>query len=461
MGKTLFAKLWDSHVVKDIGDGYVLLHVDRHVLNDIGGVALSEVDRRGFTVAAPALNFAVPDHTVPTLGQATAIMPVEVVNLRRDTRRHKVRLFDVGESGSGIIHVMAPEEALALPGYTFACGDSHTSTIGGLGALAWGVGLSEVVHILATQTSLQRKPQTLRISVDGVLPQGVSGKDVILRLIREFGGDAGVGYAVEFAGPVIKALDMDGRFTVCNMAAEMGARFGFIAPDEKTCAYLKGRMLAPTGAQWDAALAQWQTLVSDDDAVFDQELRLDVTAMKPQVTWGTGGDHVIDIDGIIPDPLQEPDVDRRGNAERALSYMGLRAGMTIRGVPIDWAFIGSCTNARLSDLREAAAVVRGRKVAPGVRAWVVPGSVRTKAEAEAEHLDRVFVEAGFEWRDPSCSMCLGMNGDIVKPGERSVSTTNRNYESRQGPGARTHLASPALVAASAIAGHITDLSCLD
>lgn len=458
MGQSLFEKLWQSHEVKVVGDGYSLLYVDRHILNDMVGVGLAGIEQRGLKVAAPDLTFAVPDHLVPTVGQSNSIMPIQVRKLRVDAPKHGIRLYDTGQDGFGIVHVMAPEQGLALPGMTFTCGDSHSSTIGALGALAWGIGLSEVTHILATQTSLQYKPQSMRITVNGTTKPGLTGKDVILRIIQELGVEAGVGYAVEYAGPVIRSLGMDGRFTICNMSVEMGARFGIIAPDDTTFAYLAGREMSPKGKDWEAAVAQWRDLPSDGDAKFDKVIELDLTDLEPQISWGTTVDQVIGVNGRIPDPAQEENPAKRRSMEAALAYMGLSSGAPIQGLPIDWAFIGSCTNSRIQDLRDAAKVIQGRRVAKGVRAWVVPGSERTRLEAEAEHLDEIFKEAGFEWREPSCSMCAAANGDIVPGGERTISSTNRNFEGRQGPGSRTHLASPAMVAAAAIAGCITDLT---
>ncbi len=457
MGKTLFERLWSSHVVAELGDGYALVHVDRHVVNDVVGPGFATMGQRGLKLFAPQLTSAVPDHMVPSTKEPGALMPMLVQQLRAQSKKHGIKLYDVGEQGFGIVHQMAPEEGIALPGMTFACGDSHSSTIGAVGALAWGIGQSEVVHIMATQTSIQMKPRSMRVNMEGKLGPGISAKDAILKVISHFGAGAGVGYAVEYTGSVIRDMDMDGRFTVCNMSVEMGARFGMVAPDETTYAYVRSRKEAPKGPMWDKALAHWRTLPTDADASFDKELSIDLSGLRPQVSWGTNLDHVVAIDAPIPDPQEEADPDRRRAMEAALKYMDLAPGGSMNGLPVDWVFIGSCTNARLADLQAAAKVAKGRRVAEGVRAWVVPGSVRAKTAAEAEGLDKIFLEAGFEWREPSCSMCAAANGDIVAPGQRTISTTNRNFEGRQGPGARTHLASPAMAAAAAIAGCITDV----
>jgi 3-isopropylmalate/(R)-2-methylmalate dehydratase large subunit len=359
------------------------------------------------------------------------------------------------------VHVMGPELGLSLPGCLIVCGDSHTCTHGGLGALAFGIGSSELAHVLATQTIVQRRPKTMRVSFEGVMPPGVTPKDLILRLIGVIGAAGGTGFAVEYAGSAIRALDLEGRLTICNLSIELGAKMGFIAPDDTTFAYLAGRPFAPKGRMWERAVAEWRKLPSDPGAPFDRELTLDVATIAPQVTWGTSPEHVIAVDQPIPDPAAIADPSRRGGIEAALDYMGLRPNQPILGTKVDWVFIGSCTNSRLSDLRAAAAVVRGRKVAEGVRAWVVPGSEQVKRNAVAEGLDRIFIGAGFEWREPGCSMCLAANGETVPRGQRSISTSNRNFVGRQGPGARTHLASPAMAAAAAIAGAIADVRRLE
>jgi 3-isopropylmalate/(R)-2-methylmalate dehydratase large subunit len=366
-------------------------------------------------------------------------------------------MFDIDQPGQGIVHVIGPELGLSLPGCLIVCGDSHTCTHGGLGALAFGIGSSELTHVLATQALIQRRPKTMRVKFEGKLPLGVVAKDMILALIGHIGAAGGTGYAVEYAGSAIRDLPIEGRLTICNLSIELGAKMGMVGPDEKTYEYLRGRAYAPQGEMWEQAINAWRQLPSDPDAVFDEEVVIDVAKIIPQVTWGISPEHVIGVDGRTPDPQAIGDPARRAAVETALDYMGLQPGAPIAGTPVDWVFIGSCTNSRLSDLRAAADVVRGRKVAPGVRAWVVPGSETVKREAVAEGLDKLFTDAGFEWREPGCSMCLAANGETVAPGQRSVSTSNRNFVGRQGPRARTHLASPASAAAAAIAGAITDV----
>lgn len=456
---TLFEKVWGRHVVADLGEGFTLLHVDRHVVPDFNGNAFTRLARRGLPVRNPELTFATADHSVSTdprdPDRAQNANP-HVVNLRRDTKAFGVKLFDIGEAGHGIVHVITPEMGIALPGLTVAIGDSHTCTHGALGALAWGVGQGELVHILATQTCVQHKPRTMRVTFDGALPPGASGKDLILFLIGRLGVAAGNGYAVEYAGQAVRALPMEARFTLCNMSVEWGARYGMIAPDETAFGWLKDRPYAPKGAAWDAAVADWRTLQSDADAKFDREVVLDVGNLAPQVTWGNSLDMVLAVGESLPDPAAEPDPAKRANLETSMRYMGLEPGQPIEGLPVDRVFIGSCTNSRISDLRAAAAVVRGRHVAPRVQAWVVPGSELVRRQAEEEGLDKVFIDAGFDWRSPGCSMCLGANGDTVGSGVRVVSTANRNFANRQGPGSRTHIAGPLLAAASALAGCIAD-----
>lgn len=457
--RTLFEKVWSRHVVADLGEGFALLHVDRHVLQDFNGSAFTRLGQRGLAVRNPELNFATPDHSVSTDPRGADLQQLQnphAIALRADTSRFGVKLFDVGQQGHGIVHVIAPELGIALPGLTVAIGDSHTCTHGALGALAWGVGQGELLHILATQTCVQHKPRTLRVTVDGELASGVGGKDLILHLIGTLGVAAGNGYAVEYAGPAVRALTMEARFTLCNMSVEWGARYGMVAPDDTAFAWVAGRPYAPQGAAWDAAVADWRTLASDADARFDHEVRLDARDIAPQVTWGNSLDMVLPVQGHVPDPAAEPDAARRAALEASLQYMGLAPGQPLEGLPIDRVFIGSCTNSRLSDLRAAAAAVRGRHVAARVQAWVVPGSEQVRREAEAEGLDRVFTDAGFDWRRPGCSMCLGGNGDTLAPGERAVSTANRNFAGRQGPGSRTHIAGPVLAALSACEGAITD-----
>jgi 3-isopropylmalate/(R)-2-methylmalate dehydratase large subunit len=457
--ETLFAKLWRRHEVADLGEGFSLLHVDRHVVPDFNGNAFTRLARRGLPVRNPELTFATADHSVstdPALADPLQRDNPHLVALRDDTRRFGIRLFDLGQPGHGIVHVMAPEMGIALPGLTVAIGDSHTCTHGAVGALAWGVGQGELVHILATQTCVQHKPRTMRVRIDGRLPAGTGGKDLILFLIGRFGVAAGNGYAVEYAGSAIEALPMEARFTVCNMSVEWGARYGLIAPDATTADWLRGRPYAPQGADWDAAVDDWATLHSGAESRFEREVELDVGGLAPQVTWGNSLDMVTSVDGRIPDPSSEVDAVRRGNMETSLQYMGLEPGRALQGLPLDRVFIGSCTNSRISDLRTAAAIVRGRKVASRVRAWVVPGSELVRRQAEQEGLAQVFVDAGFEWRAPGCSLCLGANGDTLARGERALSTANRNFAGRQGPGSRTHIAGPALAAASALAGAICD-----
>ena len=464
-GKTLFDKIWDSHVVADLGGGVVLLHIDRHLLHDLSGSgALKEVEAKGYVPAQPQLAFATPDHAISTRpGRTDDTFPAGgplLRGLRQRTSKYGIRLFDMGQDGNGIVHVVGPELGITLPGTTLICGDSHTCTHGGLGALAFGVGSSELVHALATQTLVQRKPKRLRVSFEGKLPKGVTPKDMILHVIGEIGAAAGTGHAVEYAGSAIRALPVEGRLTICNLSIEMGARTGMVAPDDTTFQYLAGRDFAPKGALWDRAVEHWRTLGSDADARFDREHTVDMARVVPQITWGTSPEHVVAVDGLIPDPARAPDENRRKAWEAALAYQGLEPGKPIAGTRVDWVFIGSCTNSRISDLRAAAEVARGRQRAAHVNAWVVPGSERVKREAEAEGLDKVFTAAGFEWREPGCSMCVASNGETVPRGQRSVSTSNRNFVGRQGPGARTHLASPAMAAAAAIRGAIADVRTL-
>ncbi|MDQ8018682.1 MAG: 3-isopropylmalate dehydratase large subunit, partial [Bordetella sp.] len=460
--RTLFDKLWDAHVIRELGDGWALLHIDRHLLHDLSGPpALNDVRARGLALHDPALVFATPDHAVSSQpGRVATTFPLGGklhAGLKQLTGAMGVQLFDLGEPGQGIVHVMGPEMGIVLPGLTVICGDSHTCTNGGLGAMAFGVGSSESTHALATQTLRQQKPRRMRIRCDGRLAPGVTAKDLALHLIGRLGAAAGVGYAIEFAGPAIEALDVEGRLTLCNLSVELGARFGMVAPDEATIDWLRGRPYAPQGEAFEAAAAHWRTLASDADAVFDREETLDASAVAPTITWGTSPEHAIAIDGAVPDPLRAATAGDRDAWGAALAYMGLRANEPIAGTAVDWVFIGSCANSRLNDLRAAAEVARGRQVAAGVRAWVVPGSENVKRAAEAEGLHDVFLAAGFEWREPGCSMCVAANGEQVPPQQRSVSTSNRNFVGRQGPGARTHLASPAMAAAAAVTGRITDV----
>ena len=464
-GRTMLDKIWDQHVIFKVSDDTDLLHVDRHLLHDLGGSrGLLDLKSRNLTVHSPELTFATPDHAISSApGRAgTSKIGLELLAaLRVETTASGIQLFDVDQPGQGIVHVIGPELGLSLPGSLIVCGDSHTCTHGGLGALAFGIGSSELTHVLATQALIQRRPKTMQVKFEGKLPLGVTAKDMILALIGHAGVAAGTGYAVEYAGSAIRDLPVEGRFTICNLSIEFGAKMGMVAPDDKTYEYIKGRRYAPEGAMWEQALRAWKQLPSDANAVFDKEITIDVTEIKPQVTWGISPEHVIGVDGNIPDPKTIDDPARRAALETALDYMGLKAGAPIAGTPVDWVFIGSCTNSRLSDLRAAAEVARGRKVAPGVRAWIVPGSETVKRDAVAEGLDKLFTEAGFEWREPGCSMCLAANGEVVAPGQRSVSTSNRNFIGRQGPRARTHLASPASAAAAAIAGSIADVRTME
>jgi 3-isopropylmalate/(R)-2-methylmalate dehydratase large subunit len=460
-GRSLFDKIWDQHVVAELGGGMTLLHMDRVLLHDLSGYrALKLLDEQGERIANPALALGCPDHTAgsrpgeETDGAAYARVGPEFRGL---CQRLGIPYHHVGGSSFGILHVIGPELGITLPGTTLVCGDSHTCTHGGLGALAWGIGSSELVHVLSTQTLMQKKPKRMRIGFEGKLPFGVTAKDMILHVIGREGTAAGDGFAVEYAGGAIRDMEVEGRMTICNLSIEMGAKVGMVAPDDKTFAYLENRPHAPKGVDWDRAVDHWRGLAGDGDAVFDREVHVDVADVGPQVTWGTSPEHVVAIDQPLPDPANAPDDDKREAWLAAFDYIGLEPGKPIAGTPVDQVFIGSCTNSRISDLRAAAEVVKGRRVAAGVAAWAVPGSAAVKAEAEREGLDKVFIEAGFEWRSPSCSMCVGANGDILEPGKRTISTSNRNFIGRQGPGVRTHLASPSMAAAAAVTGAITDV----
>ena len=461
MPRTLFDKIWDLHLVGQRADGRDLLYIDRHVLHELhahhGFAYLQKQQRK---VHRPDLTFAVQDHTVATKpGRDDDTNPTGaafIKAMREGTRRNGIRLFDVGDPEQGISHVVAPEVGIVLPGATHAVPDSHASTVGGLGALAFGCGTTEMTHVLATQVMALKRPKRMRARLDGRLGAHVSSKDVALRLIAELGVAGARGYAVEYGGSAISAMPIEQRMTLCNLNIEMGGRSGFVAPDDATFAWLAGRPYAPQGAMWDRALEHWRTLITDDDAAFDREVVLDCHALEPQITWGTDPSQVVGISGRVPEPVTL-DASRRPAAESAFAYMGLQPGTALLGLPVNRVFIGSCTNSRLPDLEVAAAVVRGRRVAAGVAAMVVPGSSTVKREAEAAGLDRVFRDAGFFWGESGCSMCAGGNGDRGAPGERIVSTTNRNFENRQGPKTRTHLASPATAAASAIAGRIADV----
>ena len=459
--RTLFDKVWSSHVVADLGGGISLLAIDRHLLHDLeGGAIVKRVAERGLKAHNPELTFGVPDHVVSTDPARTANSTPNserlLSELKDGLEAFGITYFDLDSEQQGIVHVIGPELGLSQPGMTLVCADSHTCTHGGLGALSFGIGATEVMHVLATQTLRQAKPKTMRIALNGAIPAGVAAKDVILATIGQIGAGAGRGHAVEYTGAAIRAMAIEERLTVCNLSIELGAKIGMIGPDDTTFEYLAGRQYAPQGAMFDRAVAYWRSLPSDEEVVFDAEHVIDVAELAPQVTWGTSPQDVIAVNERIPDPARETDAHRRGMMEAALAYMGLSPGEAIEGTPIDCVFIGSCTNGRLSDIREAARIAAGRKVAPHIRAWVVPGSHAVQRAAEREGLDKVLLSAGFEWRKPGCSMCVGINGDVVGPGQRSVSTTNRNFVGRQGPDARTHLASPAMAAAAAIAGRIAD-----
>jgi len=461
--RTLLDKIWDEHVIATLDGGVDLLHVDRHMVFDLtGAIGYRDLADKSRKPRNSDLVFATVDHVVSTEREdreaATSTEGRRMLKVFREgLARHPPRaFFDLGDPRQGIVHVVAPEQGIALPGLTLLAGDSHTCTVGGLGALSWGVGSSEVEHILSTQTIRQKRPKKMRVRVDGPLGPGVHAKDIVLALIARIGAAGGTGHAVEFAGPGVRALGIEGRLTLCNMAIEFGSRIGQVAPDDTTYHYLAGRPFAPKDEMWERALRHWKTLPSDEGAAFDRDVSLDASILSPQVSWGTSPEQSMPVAGLVPDPNVMPDPARREAAMRALRYMGLTPGEPIAGTSVDVVFIGSCTNSRLSDLEAAAAVVKGRKIARGVRALVVPGSGRVAAAAEARGLDRIFRDAGFEWRAPGCSMCVAANGDIVAPGQRAVSTSNRNFEGRQGPGARTHLASPATAAAAAIAGAIVD-----
>ncbi len=463
MGKTLYGKLWDSHVVRELADGTCLVYIDRQLVHEVTSPqAFAGVRARHRPLWRPDANLAVADHNVPTKDRALGISDptsrLQVETLDRNCHDFGVSLFSMNDIRQGIVHVVGPEQGATLPGMTIVCGDSHTSTHGAFGALAYGVGTSEVEQVMATQCLLQKPSRTMRVRLEGTAPAGVGAKDMALAVIGRIGTAGGTGYAIEFAGSAVRALSMEGRMTLCNMAIEAGARAGLVGVDETTISYLAGRPFAPSGALWDQAVLAWRTCVTDPDATFDREWVIDVSDLAPQVTFGTSPEMVAPIDGQVPDPARETDPARREALTAALAYMGLRPGTAMVDVPIDVVFIGSCTNARIEDLRAAAGVIAGRKIAPGVRrALVVPGSGLVKRAAEAEGLDRIFKEAGFEWRDPGCSMCLAMNADRLESGERCASTSNRNFEGRQGAGGRTHLVSPQMAAAAAIAGRFVDV----
>jgi 3-isopropylmalate/(R)-2-methylmalate dehydratase large subunit len=461
--KTLYDKLWEAHVVRQEADGTALIYIDRHLVHEVTSPQAFEglklAHRKPWRVQSI---LAVPDHNVPTTHRSSGIKDpisrIQVETLDANCAEFGVTEFKMSDMRQGIVHVIGPEQGATLPGMTVVCGDSHTSTHGAFGALAHGIGTSEVEHVMATQCLVAKKSRAMLVKVDGKLHKGVAAKDIALAVIGKIGTAGGTGYAIEFAGPAVRALSMEGRMTLCNMAIEAGARAGMVAVDETTIGYVKGRPFAPQGDLWDKAVAYWRTLHSDNGARFDAVVELDAALIRPQVTWGTSPEMVTDINGRVPDPAGIADPVKRHDTERALAYMGLAANMPITGIRVDKVFIGSCTNARIEDLRAAAAVASGKRVAASVKlAMVVPGSGLVKAQAEREGLDRIFVEAGFEWREPGCSMCLAMNDDRLEPGERCASTSNRNFEGRQGQGGRTHLVSPEMAAAAAIAGHFVDV----
>ena len=464
--KTLHDKIWESHIVDQQDDGTCLLYIDRHLVHEVTSPqAFESLRDSGRKVHHTEQTLAVADHNVPTTGRSGGIdneeSRIQVESLEKNCADFGIQYYGMDDIRQGICHVVGPEQGFTLPGTTLVCGDSHTATHGAFGSLAFGIGTSEVEHVLATQTMVQVKAKNMLIRVDGELPLGVTAKDMILAIIGEIGTAGGTGCAIEFAGEAIRNLSMEGRMTVCNMTIEGGARAGLIAPDETTFEFLKGRTMSPKGAAWEAAVTYWSTLKTDDGASYDSEVILNVADIVPQVTWGTSPEDVLPITGNVPDPAQEEDENRRTKMIRSLEYMGLEAGTPLTEIKINRMFIGSCTNSRLEDLRAAAEVAKGRKVADTVNALVVPGSGLIKELAEQEGLDKVFTDAGFEWREAGCSMCLAMNADKLAPGERSASTSNRNFEGRQGPGGRTHLVSPAMAAAAAIAGHLVDIRDID
>jgi 3-isopropylmalate/(R)-2-methylmalate dehydratase large subunit len=470
-GKTLYDKLWDAHIVRTEEDGSALLYIDRQLLHEVTSPQAFEGLRlAGRTPWRVGANLAVPDHNVPTTqreeGITDPVARIQVETLDRNADEFGITEFKMGDIRQGIVHVIGPEQGATLPGMTIVCGDSHTSTHGALGALAFGIGTSEVEHVLATQCLVQKKSKSMLVRIKGAVGTGVTGKDIVLAVIGKIGTAGGTGYAIEFAGEAIENLSVEGRMTVCNMAIEGGARAGMVAVDQKTIDYVKngtqGRAFAPTEVHWQEAVAAWQDLHSDADAVFDAVVELEGAEIAPQVTWGTSPEMVVAIDATVPDPAAAADEVKRSGMEKALAYMGLEAGTPITAIPVDKVFVGSCTNSRIEDLRAAAAVARGRTRAENVsQVLIVPGSGLIKEQAEREGLDKIFIEAGFEWRDPGCSMCLAMNADRLEPGERCASTSNRNFESRQGLNSRTHLVSPAMAVAAAVSGHFADVRSLE
>jgi 3-isopropylmalate/(R)-2-methylmalate dehydratase large subunit len=464
MGKTMFEKIWDAHVVRDVPGESTILYIDRHLVHEATSpqafAGLRELHR---PVRRQKNTIAVIDHMVPTVRGRKMINVVDkdseicITSMEQNARDFGITLFDMDDARQGIVHIIGPEKGITLPGLTIVCGDSHTSTHGAVGALAFGIGTSEVEHVLATQTMLQTRPKTMNIRIEGTLGPGVTAKDVALYMIGQLGTGVGTGHVIEFSGSTVRALSMEGRMTLCNMAIEAGARAGMVAPDETTFAYIKGRPYAPQGEMFDQAVSAWRELASDPDAQFDKVYEVNVEGLGPQVTWGTNPGLVADVTGSVPDPASQKDPIKRQSYERALKYMGLQPGQKIKDIRLDTVFIGSCTNSRMEDLRMAAQYVKGKHVAEGLRAVVVPGSMQVRRMAEEEGLADIFREAGFDWREAGCSMCIAMNGDMLSEGERCASTSNRNFEGRQGRGGRTHLVSPAMAAAAAVAGHFVDI----
>ncbi len=466
--RTLFDKIWDAHLVDTQEDGTSLLYIDRHLVHEVTSPqAFEGLRMAGRRVRHPQRTLLVADHNVPTTDRSGGVEKVrnkesreQLQALAQNAKDFALEAYQMDDRRQGVVHIVGPEQGFTLPGATIVCGDSHTSTHGAFGALAFGIGTSEVEHVLATQTLVQKPAKNMRITVNGPIPKGVTAKDIALAIIGKIGTAGGTGHVIEYTGDAIRALSMEGRMTVCNMTIEAGARAGLVAPDEITFAYLKDRPRAPKGADWDKAVAAWKTLFSDDGAHFDTEVVLNAADLVPQITWGTSPEDVIAVTGTVPKPDEVKDPAKRKAVERSLDYMGLQGGMKATEIPIDVVFVGSCTNGRIEDLRAAAEILKGRKVAKGVQMLVVPGSGLVKEQAEAEGLDKVFRDAGAEWREPGCSMCLAMNDDQLKPGQRAASTSNRNFEGRQGRGGRTHLVSPAMAAAAAVAGHLTDVRSL-
>jgi len=459
--RTLYDKIWDSHVVEQQDDGTTVLYIDRHIIHEVTSPQAFEGLRlAGRKPRRPEAALAVADHNVPTTADPEAMddeSRLQIETLEKNCAEFGIPYFDRADPRRGIVHIIGPEQGLTQPGLTVVCGDSHTSTHGAFGALAFGIGTSDVEHVLATQTMILKRSRNMRVHVEGVPAPGITAKDIVLAIIGRIGTGGATGHVIEYTGDAIRALTMEGRMTVCNMSIEAGARAGLIAPDETTFDFLKGKPMAPKSAQWEQAVAYWRTLPSDEGAAYDREVALNAADIEPQVTWGTSPQDVLPISGRVPDPADAADETKRASIQKALDYMGLKPGMKLTDIKVDKVFVGSCTNGRIEDIRAVAGVVKGRKVAPGVQALIVPGSGLVKEQAESEGLDRILIEAGMEWREPGCSMCLAMNADKLERGERCASTSNRNFEGRQGPGGRTHLVSPAMAAAAAVTGHLTDL----